>query len=259
MLTWAPGNALNAYASFSQGFRGGFAQGPSVQSLYPNYTPVDPDTLTNYEIGVKGQAFNRRLSYEAALFYQDWQDAQQILYIQLPPLPGSTAGLFTPAAVNGASLSGTGASFAISAMLSDNLALDLNAGWNKMAWDEDVRDGDGALIFAKGSRANFSPEYSLGGSLKYSWDLGRGFRASSSVSHTYKAPQNKSADGATQSDPIPITDLRFSVVAPENWTVTLYVDNATDENVRMFEVTGVPQWNVHPHPRTIGLQMEYRY
>lgn len=35
-----------------------------------------PDSLWNYEVGLKGEALNRRLSFDADVFYIDWKDIQ---------------------------------------------------------------------------------------------------------------------------------------------------------------------------------------
>ena len=63
------------YARVATGVRPGFAQ------LTFAYTPqapanVKPDRTTNYEMGVKGEFFDRRLQFDAAVFYIKWTDIQ---------------------------------------------------------------------------------------------------------------------------------------------------------------------------------------
>src|ERR1700722_15453442 len=48
VLSWFPDHDLTMYASYSQGFRSGYPQSILVQLAAPNFTPVQPDKLTNY-------------------------------------------------------------------------------------------------------------------------------------------------------------------------------------------------------------------
>ncbi|WP_339703830.1 TonB-dependent receptor [uncultured Sphingosinicella sp.] len=63
------------YFTFSQGFRSG---GPNLNSgIAPTIPPLfRPDTVNNYELGVKGSFLDGRVTINAAGFYTDWQDIQ---------------------------------------------------------------------------------------------------------------------------------------------------------------------------------------
>lgn len=255
VLSWTPSEDLTAYASYSQGFRSGFSQAPNVQSQYPNFAGVEPDRLSNYEVGLKGRSSDRRFTYETALFFIDWQDAQQTLLVTLP------SDLNASAVVNGNSISGIGASFAVTAQLFERMRVGLNASWNDLGFDSDVIDAGGALLFEEGDRPSVSPQWTAGAFVHYSWDLGGGFTASSSLASTFKSSQNTTtlAFGSEESDKILITDLRFSIEAPKNWTFSLFADNVADEDGRLSNYTPAVEWITHPRPRTIGLQIEYKY
>jgi outer membrane receptor protein involved in Fe transport len=76
---WRPG--LATYARISRGFKaGGF--NPSLAALQgvavlgPEFIPYLPETLWNYEIGLKGLALDDALTYEVTLFYMDRHQAQ---------------------------------------------------------------------------------------------------------------------------------------------------------------------------------------
>jgi len=107
VLSWFPSHDYTMYASYSQGFRSGFPQSELVQLVAPDFIPVKPDKLTNYEIGSKGNLFDNRVTFDAAIYYMKWKDIQQTLGI---PVPGSTA--YIVANVNGQSASGVGVDFA---------------------------------------------------------------------------------------------------------------------------------------------------
>ncbi len=78
-----------AYATWSQGFRRGSVNALPLSELNGTYTTnpglfkVQPDTVDNYEIGVKGTV-NNRFRYSAALFDMQWHNVQE--GAQLTPL-----------------------------------------------------------------------------------------------------------------------------------------------------------------------------
>src|SRR3546814_2456653 len=59
----------------------------------------------------------------------------------------------------------------------------MNIGWNDLTLDGDVFAGP-FLLFDKGDRLNFSPEYTIGGSADYSFDIGQ-YNGTFSVSGNY--------------------------------------------------------------------------
>lgn len=64
------------YARIATGYRpGGGCDtcGNPLLGVPPTY---DPDRLTNYELGIKGMFFDRRLQFELSAFYIDWTDIQ---------------------------------------------------------------------------------------------------------------------------------------------------------------------------------------
>jgi outer membrane receptor protein involved in Fe transport len=72
---------LRAYARIARGFKaGGF--NPSLAALQgvailgPEFIPYDPETLLNYELGLKGLWLNGRLNVNLSIFYMDRKDAQ---------------------------------------------------------------------------------------------------------------------------------------------------------------------------------------
>jgi outer membrane receptor protein involved in Fe transport len=66
------------YARFTSGYRlGGNNIEATVGQIPPTY---DPDKTTNYEVGIKGDLFDGRLSYDAAAYYTNWKNIQIYLY-----------------------------------------------------------------------------------------------------------------------------------------------------------------------------------
>jgi iron complex outermembrane receptor protein len=71
-LTWKMSPDKMVYATYSKGFRPGGVN----RIAGPNGVPYQPDYLKNYEIGWKTQWWDRRLRWNGALFWEDWQNFQ---------------------------------------------------------------------------------------------------------------------------------------------------------------------------------------
>lgn len=264
VLSWFPTPVHTFYASYSEGFRSGLVQAPNVQAVYPNFTPADPDKLHNYELGAKGSFFNGALSYEAATYYMQWKDVQQVLSVLLPN------GFATGAVVNGTGASGLGVEFSVLARPTDALELGVNFSWNGLEFDDDVIDGDGVRVFPKGGRLQASPEYTVGGSAGYSFPLGsNGWRGKIALSGNYKSeqdfypyftvPYHRQGDSRFDGG-----RLSFTTELPNRWTVNTFVENLTNryDSDMPILLEGEPadtEWRGRSRPRTIGVQVEYRY
>lgn len=72
VLRYEVNNDVNLYASASKGWKsGGFELDPQRAR-----SDFGPETLWNYEVGVKSTMFDRKLRANLALFYIDWKNVQ---------------------------------------------------------------------------------------------------------------------------------------------------------------------------------------
>jgi len=88
-LSFKPNQDHLFYVSYSEGFKGGGfdprgsatqalpSSGPvaSYRDIY-DYLSFDPESVTSYEVGYKGSAFDRRLTWALDGFYSDYNDVQ---------------------------------------------------------------------------------------------------------------------------------------------------------------------------------------
>lgn len=259
VLTWYPNSDLTVYASYAEGFRSGALQDPGI----PFPSSLHPDSLKNYEIGAKGRLWGGRIQLDTALYYMDWQDVQQSLTVPY----GVT---IVTALVNGDSASGIGVDFGVTAQLLDGLELEITVGWNDLAMDTPVSIPNGGVLFNKGDRLNLSPEYTAGASADYVFSIGRnGFegRLSASANYTSEQSLRTIVGGVQQSistgDPMLIARTSFSIRAPEHWEVTLFADNVNNEGGTIvgspFVGSPIPDWDARVRPRTLGVQLDYRF
>jgi iron complex outermembrane recepter protein len=262
VLSWFPDHDLTMYASYAQGFRSGYPQSILVQLQAPNFEPVKPDKLTNYEIGSKGNLFDNRLTFDMAVYYMKWNDIQQTLGI---PVAGTTA--FIVANVNGQAASGAGVDFAVTAKPVQGLTLGVNFSWNGLHEDSTVLSG-GDLLFPSGSRIDDSPAYTAGALIEYNFPLGTaGWTGDLAATARYTSEQTTThtssgvdiAPIVAESNSITTGRVSFAVAAPQNWRVMLYVDNVGNNRDVPLAGYPTPDFNVSMQPRTAGVQVDYHY
>lgn len=255
VLTWLPSDDLTAYASYSQGFRSGFEPLAFTQATTAIDVPaISEDLLTNYEIGVKG-TLGSRFSYEAALYYIDWKDTQQRIFVDI----GN--GLQAAVPLNGETVDGFGIDLSLSAALTDSLTVGATISQNNLGFAADVESG-GVIVYNAGDRVDESPETTIGLTADYLFTLGGGYEGRIAASANYHSKLSVT-DGLTgdtvYGDGIMQSQLRMTISAPENWTAVLYVDNLTNEDGIVRPVAANDYYHSRLRPRTIGLQLEYKY
>jgi iron complex outermembrane recepter protein len=264
VLTWHPNPDLTLYSSYSVGFRSGFPQNPPVLEVAPQFPAAKPETLRNYEIGMKADLIPNRLSIDASLYYIQWRNVQQALTV----LSG-TSSVPVDVIVNAQSASGPGLDFSLTARPVDGLDLGATFGWNDLTMDAAVSSlgtsGLPVVLFAKGDRLNYSPEFTGGLRGDYSHSLGNGFAGRFSVSGNYSSKMTDSfVFGQTrvlnEGQGLLNVHTDFTIVFPTHWTTTLFVDNLTN-NYGAIPAFGYPVAEItpRPRPRTVGLHMDYAY
>lgn len=79
VITWSPSKDARVYGSVTKGYTaGGFNVDAAVPAALS--TPFDPETVTNYEAGVKVMLLERRLRLNAAVFRETYRDKQELYF-----------------------------------------------------------------------------------------------------------------------------------------------------------------------------------
>jgi len=86
---WAMTDSVNAYASWSEGFKsGGFNQRynvPAGGDPFEDVVPFDPEEVTSYELGIKAD-ISSSLRVNTAIFRSDYTDMQLTYRVGIVPL-----------------------------------------------------------------------------------------------------------------------------------------------------------------------------
>jgi iron complex outermembrane receptor protein len=258
VLSWYPNPTVTLYGSYAEGFRSGFPQNASVAVPNRGFPPLKPDKLHNYEIGAKADLFDRRISFETAVYYMKWNDVQQTLSV--PYNNGQTT---VVALINGQSASGPGVDLAVTARPIKALDFGISLSWNDLVLDSAVQ-AEGALLFDKGDRLNYSPEFTGGAFADVSFPIGAaGYEARFSTSANYSSKQTNRglAPGVFVLSGGALLNARASlgIVAPDRWTATLFVDNLTNESDGLPPIVPGPDLSPRIRPRTVGVQVDFNF
>ena len=300
-INWKPTDTTMFYGLYSQGFRpGGFSRSARNKANDADGNPqfqtplgYSPDTLTNYEVGMKTQLFDRRLQLNVSAYWMDWNNVQIALY--QPCCLGNTTFL-----VNGPNYTIKGLEAQFVARLTEGLTAQGSISYNdntqsnspclkaNIAAPAGDTDPDRAAVGSciteikgipfvnpfgvQGGVSAFSPKVQANFRVRYDWDVAAyKMFASAGVSYTgsmWNQPANYTS-GATPSEiPVPDTTyLRYFMpayttadasfgVGKDNWTAQVYGTNLFDSDASTFTTSAqFIKAEVPLRPRVVGVKL----
>jgi iron complex outermembrane receptor protein len=137
-FTFALDDDINFYAKYARGFKSGgwntdFLNVGQVASGFD----FDTETVDSYEAGLKGLVLDRRLRFDLAVFYNQFDDFQQFQFVALG---GGTTVLQLR---NAARVESQGIEGSVSLQVNENLRLGANAGYVDAEFDSFPNGGPG--------------------------------------------------------------------------------------------------------------------
>jgi iron complex outermembrane receptor protein len=249
-LEYRPADDLLFFGTVSKGFRAGNWNGAAFFDPEEVQQPVDPETVINYEAGVKSELFDGRLQANATVFYMDFQDKQEFIF--------RDGQIFLE---NAAEATSQGVELELLFAPTDNLIGTFGAGYLDTEYGE-----FNAVLQSENNTGNElpnSPELTLNGSLNYQravsenweWSLGGDFRY---VDDLFFQANN---DPVVAADAYTVVNLRTGFSSQEHgFDITLFADNVFDEEYFVDgNDIGVPFfWSIltQGRPRTVGVRLE---
>ena len=263
------------YATYSEGYRHGGAQSlPSLDNGDPFGEPnaealrtFASDSVTNYEIGIKGS--REGLRYTASLFHVDWDD---------PQLNTTSAFYGFYLAANGDKASTEGVELELEGYLADTFHYRAGYTYVNAELDTDfISPQTGGVVATAGSTLPGAPSNTFSFNLDNTWEINSNMELVAGFNGYYQSdsenfinqtsPVNESYDSFT------LFGATASLVA-DNWTAMLYVKNIGDESGATggfaaadwsFDTGVFENWYGNGNrqfivqPRTIGLRFGYRF
>lgn len=265
-LDWTLRENLMVYGTISEGFRVGglntdFATPLGIPPellvpIEPYQDSFDPDSVWNYEIGMKSGWMDGRLSWNLALFYIDWSDYQ------------SEGDLFLGANGIGYTInSGDAESYGIET----DLAYRPNEHWLLTLGASHVEPEITSGVF-KGNQLANAPKNVFNASAEYSWPIGNweayvygdySFRDSSYGDIVNGDDPNTPPAYLNRSESYAVGNLRAGLRG-EHWSFQAFVENVGDEYGSSFTfqiLENPPAFESLSliTPRTYGVNVSYRF
>ncbi|WP_082594893.1 TonB-dependent receptor [Sphingomonas sp. Root710] len=160
-VSYKPASGIYLYATYSRGFKAG---GYNVGGLQ---APFRPEKLTNYEVGIKSDLFDRRLRVNLTAFNYDYKDLQESKIV------GNTL-----VVVNADKARIRGLEAEITARPTEALMIQLNAahldGKFKTFLDSDQSFPALGVQNLAGNQVPDAPKYTVGGEVGYTISTGFG-------------------------------------------------------------------------------------
>jgi iron complex outermembrane receptor protein len=249
VLTWSPRPDFHAYASVTRGYTaGGFNTDAATLSALT--TPFDPETVTNYELGVKSQWLGNRLRINASIFQMDYKDKQELFFNNVTRVLTIT---------NAGQATIKGAELEVAYRPTSWLRLSGSYGLLDAVYDEFIIPG-GAVY--TGNRLGSSPRNK--GALAADIDLPLGeagyLIGSASWAHTDGYNTGAAADPNLQIQAYALTNLMVGYEPPSRaWRATAWVKNAGDVDYVLTPSTQGVLAEYLGEPRTWGITVSARF
>jgi iron complex outermembrane receptor protein len=242
------------YGTVSRGFKSGGWDGQPT-SLAAASLPVDPEFVTNYEIGAKSVWLDRRLVLNGAVFFMDYTDLQ-IFTLTTPP------GQIVPigALVNAGSATNAGLELEANFAVTDRTNVSLAYGYLDTEITDDVMVG---TINVNGNRFSRSPEHTLSLAVDHTIPLNSAFELGLHGNYRYTSEyfyntENTAPAFVEASD---VYDASAELIALNaDWKVSIWGKNLSDAEVPTHIIvasnTGFARF---APPRTYGATLTWTY
>jgi iron complex outermembrane recepter protein len=254
------------YATWSQGFRRGGANSIPLTGFLkesPTLAEYGPDSVNNYEVGLKGR-FANGLTYTFAVFDIHW-DKPQIS----SSLPAGNLAVY-----NGNTAESKGFEFESSGPLGlPGLTYNVGFAYADAKLTSDfalpANNGSGTIVpgivtGTSGEQLPGSPKVSAAATAVYDQNLAPGYDLSLSLSNTYRSHAPLILGGPLYSSAFGLINFSATLIH-KPWRLLGYVTNLTDKQV----IVGPPTrpgmldllTNVYEvgRPREIGVQLMYTF
>jgi outer membrane receptor protein involved in Fe transport len=242
-----------AYLRVASGFRPGGANVGVPPGLG---APVSfgPDKLTSYELGFKATVLDRRMSFDADVFYIDWS------HIQLT----STSGGFSFLG-NGGKARSQGVEASWKFTPTRGLVVSANASYTDAALTADTPPG---LYGYDGDRLPWVPKWNATVGVDYDFPLGGGWSGTLGGTYNYV--------GSRRTDFLPVPGPRLTAPSYHgidlhagayygDWTLQAYAKNLTNQRgitsltSETIDPQGSPFAASYVPPRTVGVNVIYDF
>jgi outer membrane receptor protein involved in Fe transport len=251
-IRYKPSDGTTLYVQASRGFRSGAVNEPypvqcQAEAASAGIKAItDPDTLTNYELGLKSRFADGKLSLNAAVYKDNWHGVQ--LGVQLDC---GFSGI-----VNAGNIEGKGVELELLAQPTPAWQFNLSFAYNQNHF-KDVESGTG---FARDQRLPDAPEKNASAGAQYNFRLSRAWTAFARGDYVYVGDVlQQFPTGIVKVGGYGQANARLGFVR-DKLEVDVYGDNLADK--RGVSVVGNPAFGAYQtliRPRELGVEVHYAF
>jgi iron complex outermembrane receptor protein len=253
---------VNLYGTISRGFKAGGVQASLAGNSY-----YKPETLWNYEVGIKSELLERRLQLNADVFYMKWTDIQTE-YAIAAELPGGGGVYFNEGTGNAAAARSYGFETDATALVARGLTVSAGAGYDRATFTDYAKalSDDGVTeVNLTGATLPNAPKWTLHADSQYTRRFGSEFEGFARLEWFYKGgvkPDLNSEFHTGYPWDVPSYDvwnLRFGLTR-DRWSVTTFAENLLDKKyyTNAYEKAFVGGMFLEPSYRNFGVKLVVR-
>lgn len=237
------------YFNAAKGFRsGGFNLTSTGLGMFTIPPTFDPENLWSYELGTKQQWLDRRLTVEAAIYFNDWKNIQTSVVVPGNPVTFTT---------NGGKASGFGFDLSLTARPSNRLSVTMTLGHTDMKYKTNTLDR------FKGDPLDFVAPWTYSAALDYRVPVGTETALIAHVDSQHTSGfqltlRNFPVKPVAESDARDIVNARIGADFGR-FEAYLFAENLFDDNGVLFPPVATQTENVLARPRTLGVELKARF
>ena len=250
------------YLSYATGFlSGGFSETCATVTL----CAYDPETNTNIELGWKADLFDATLRLNVAAYFTEYEDLQRAVVAAYTSADGSSQQ--ETVTVNTGTSEAKGIDLEALWVPGENIRINGFVNYLDHEYTSGVLPdlrGTGQPVPLEQFDVPFSPEWKVGATVEYDWDLasGRWLTFGGAVNYQSEAETDVFNGVNTQMEERTLLDLFVTLNGRDgDWSVSLYGSNLTDETYRVAALPVAGLWNFTHYgpPRSYGITIRSHF
>lgn len=261
--SYALSDTSKLYATISKGFKSGGVQIAQNSLLDESY---DPETIWNYEIGIKSDFLDGRARLNAAAFLMDWEDLQASFAVAEVDDEGTI--VFTSGIQNAAAATNYGIEAELSMLLTERLLVNVGAGYLHAKFDEFTNAFiDGSIVDLSDQPMPSAPRWTASADAQYTFPIAANWEGFARLEWFYRDQTYSDLTAlARRGEGFPFVvpsydhvNLRMGL-KQERLSIVAYVENLFDEKyfTNAYEKAFVSGMALQPSYQTYGVRFTVR-
>lgn len=261
--SYALSDVSKVYATISKGFKSGGVQIAQNDLLSDSY---DPETIWNYEVGIKSDFWDGRARLNAAAFLMEWTDLQASFAVADIDDEGTI--VFTSGIQNAAEATNYGIEAELSLLPTERLLINVSAGYLHAQFDKFTNAFiDGEIVDLSKQQMPNAPHWTASADAQYTFPVSSTWEGFVRTEWMYRDDTYSDLTAVARRDegfPFLVasydhTNLRAGLQS-ERFSIVAYVENLFDEKyfTNVYEKAFVSGMALQPSYQTYGVRFIWR-